>query len=85
MHLLLEVKWDGGRKLLPKQVIALDAPEGADKDETYIDEWLSDALTEAFGQTHLGFTVQPLLPLKLDEHIWSKVGIFEAPEVPEDV
>lgn len=79
MHLLLTVDWDGRKSVLPQKVIALDAPEGADKDKFYWDNELSDELSDTFGQCHNGFTVEVLVPAIFK----GKVGVMEAPEKAE--
>lgn len=93
MHLLLIPDWDtDGESLkacnLPAHVIVINAHDGADKDQEYLDNDLSEALSDTFGFCHNGFEVEPItftdgrynLPGKPRESKFYMVGMMEATE-----
>jgi hypothetical protein len=83
LHLLItNIKWatdgaDGVVSGLPKTVVALDAHDGADQDQDWIDDELSNELSDVFGFVHDGFTVE-VLDLKPGGHF--DCCLIEAPD-----
>lgn len=56
MHLLVtDIRWDG--RCPVKQILVLDTPAGSDADEDWIQDELSDLISDASGYCHKGFSV----------------------------